>query len=124
MDKLVPKSWGSRFEYHCYGVEVGTVNLHVTDKVLWTPIGEGIRRGERVGNKMEVWSLEIYPEYQGLGHGRALMQQIYAMAHHQGCETVWLRVNKDNAVARSLYEKEGFVIVNERTHDYEMERTG
>ena len=102
---LVPISAsGCRYLLVCDAVEVGTVILLSRDE------------------KLEIWSLEVYPEYRGLGHSVALLRNAYALALHLKHDRVWLRCNKDNPVALSLYAKEGFKVVNERTHDYEMER--
>jgi ribosomal protein S18 acetylase RimI-like enzyme len=102
---LVPTlAKGCRYTLKCDDAEVGSVLLMCTD------------------DRLEVWSLEILPEYRGLGHGRAMMQSVYAVAHHLKIEKVWLRCNKDNPVALAMYAKEGFEVVEERSHDYAMER--
>lgn len=97
--------YGTRYSFQCDEHEVGSVVLI------------------RYPHWISVWSLEIYPEYRHLGHARALMNNIYALAIHDGHRKVWLRVDKDNDPALELYKSEGFIVVEERGHDYAMERT-
>lgn len=105
MDSLEPDgSRGGRFDYVCDGVVVGTVILL------------------KYNTTMQVWSLEITPEYRRLGHARGVMKQIYTVAASQECRSVWLRVDLDNAAAIKLYESEGFVVTEVRGHDCSMER--
>lgn len=96
--------WGAHYTFKCDDVEVGEVILI------------------RYPTHLSVWSLEIYPEFRRLGHARALMSSIYAIANHEGPRLVWLRVDKTNEEALALYTKEGFVVVEERGHALVMER--
>ena len=98
--------WGAHYRLECDNVEVGEVVL------------------VRYTDRLCVWSLEVYPEFRRLGHARAMMNHIYAIAHHEGHNKVWLRVDKENEEALTLYTKEGFVVVEDRGHDLTMERTG
>ena len=104
MDKLVPDgSQGGRFDYSCDDCVVGTVVLL------------------KLGTQMQIWSLEIFPEYRGLGHGRNLTKACLNLAKHEGCNTVWLRVNHTNILACTLYLSMGFMVVSDRLRDFEME---
>lgn len=98
--------YGAHYLFECDNVEVGEVIL------------------VRYPHRLCVWSLEIYPEFRRLGHARALMHNIYALASHEGHHTVWLRVDKENEEALSLYVSEGFKVVEDRGHDLTMERKG
>jgi len=100
------EGWGAHYEFVCDEVPVGEVVLI------------------RYPTHISVWSLEIYPEFRRLGHARAMMNSIYALADHEGHRTVWLRVDKDNTPALTLYQEEGFVVVEDRGFDLAMERKG
>lgn len=69
-----------------------------------------------------VWSLEIYPSFRGLGHGKAMIDAICGIARGKSLKRVWLRVDKDNDVAISMYTKQGFKVVAEYPEDLAMER--
>ena len=101
-------TYGARYSFECDGVDVGSVVL--------------LRSDNPTGRVLEIWSLEVWPEYRRLGHGRAMMRAIVAHAQSTECKRAWLRVNKDNVKAIELYRTEGFKIVGERHHDFEMER--
>ena len=76
------------FRLHVGGVEVGEAEFcHLSDG--------------RVG----VYSVEIWEEHRGKGHGRTLMEQV---VRHLGGREAYLYVWEDNVVAMSLYEKFGF----------------
>lgn len=99
------EGYGAHYHLKCDDVEVGEVIL------------------VRYPHHIAVWSLEIYPEFRRLGHARAMMNNIYALASHEGHNKVWLRVDKENKEALSLYTTEGFKVVEDRGHDLTMERT-
>jgi GNAT superfamily N-acetyltransferase len=54
--------------------------------------------------------LYVLPEHHGAGVGRALIEQVAALAREQGCTTLALNVNRNNAGAIRAYERCGFAI--------------
>ncbi|MWC00098.1 ribosomal protein S18-alanine N-acetyltransferase [Agromyces seonyuensis] len=56
----------------------------------------------------DIQTIAVVPEARGLGLGRALMQQLVAVARRRGAEEVFLEVRADNHVAQSLYRSLGF----------------
>jgi ribosomal protein S18 acetylase RimI-like enzyme len=71
------------------------------------------------GPDIELHTLCIAPEYQGQGIGSAVTRQIVSDAQARQCGVV-LSVLKPNTAARSLYERLGFVVTEERAHHYRM----
>ena len=67
----------------------------------WTKI-----HGDGLG---EVYVLGVSPDAQGLGLGRALLVRGLRHLADRGCPAVLLYVDGDNAAARHLYERDGFV---------------
>jgi ribosomal protein S18 acetylase RimI-like enzyme len=51
----------------------------------------------------------VEPHAQGRGIGRALMEEAEAVARGMGRTYVSLMVTEENAAARSLYDRAGFV---------------
>lgn len=51
----------------------------------------------------------VHPEFRGLGLGRALLEVLIAWADAEGLIRLELYVRADNAPARALYERLGFV---------------
>jgi ribosomal protein S18 acetylase RimI-like enzyme/8-oxo-dGTP pyrophosphatase MutT (NUDIX family) len=65
---------------------------------------------EVTSGKWKVFRLMIDRAYQGLGYGRAAMQQVIArLAAQQGCDEVLISYRPDNDAARQLYASLGFV---------------
>jgi ribosomal protein S18 acetylase RimI-like enzyme len=54
--------------------------------------------------------LAVDPDHQGVGVGRTLIEAAVERARQQGARKVSLRVLDDNAIARRLYERCGFVV--------------
>ncbi len=65
--------------------------------------------GTRKRHKAEVWSVFVAAEAQGKGIGRALMQELIALARRiEGLEQLYLGVDVNNVPAIRLYESLGF----------------
>ena len=58
--------------------------------------------------RIQVWGMWTDPEHRGRGHARALLDALVAQAVAEGTR-VSLHVNIANPVARTVYEKYGFV---------------
>jgi ribosomal protein S18 acetylase RimI-like enzyme len=56
-------------------------------------------------------SIGVDPARQGLGIGRALVAATVELAREQGHKALSLSVSERNLVARKLYERAGFVVV-------------
>jgi ribosomal protein S18 acetylase RimI-like enzyme len=72
------------------------------------------------GADVELHTLCIAPEHQGQGLGSDVTRQILSDARARNRDGVVLSVLKPNTAARSLYERLGFTINEERTHHYRM----
>lgn len=60
--------------------------------------------------------LLIEPQARGLGLGRSLVQECVAFARDAGYEKIVLWTNSILYAARSLYEREGFILVKSEAH--------
>ncbi len=52
--------------------------------------------------------LAVYPDFQGLGIGYALVRDMLSQFERRGAQTVSVNTQQDNSVSLSLYEKAGF----------------
>lgn len=75
--------------------------------------------GRRVGfassllaeaGEMKLDKLYIHPDCQRQGVGQRLIDEVTARARQQGCHTLVLAVNKNNAQAIAAYQKHGFAV--------------
>ncbi len=67
----------------------------------------------------EILKIAVAPEKRGRGTADILMKRLFSEAEKRGIETVFLEVREDNAPARGLYEKHGFIRYGVRKKYYE-----
>ncbi|WP_226011020.1 GNAT family N-acetyltransferase [Halomicrobium salinisoli] len=63
----------------------------------------------------------VHPDYQEAGIGSRLIRALLGHGQETGIAHVWLSVQQDNHVARSLYRSVGFETVESHEIEYEME---
>ena len=65
------------------------------------------------GDYCYLQDLFVAPDTRGGGHGRRLIEHVYAEAARRGCSRVWWLTHESNATARLLYdriaERSGFI---------------
>jgi ribosomal protein S18 acetylase RimI-like enzyme len=59
-----------------------------------------------------IYDIEVNPEHQGKGYGRALLQAAEQQAARHGSKAIGLDVFGTNTVARRLYESSGYQITS------------
>lgn len=75
-----------------------------------------LRRGAKAAR---LYSMATLPPARGRGVGKALVDAAAACAVKRGRERLRLEVRRTNAVARRLYERAGFSVIDERPGYYE-----
>ena len=63
--------------------------------------------GDRSAPKAWIYDIEVNPEHQGKGYGRALLHAAEQQAAQHGSKAIGLNVFGTNTVARRLYESSG-----------------
>jgi ribosomal-protein-alanine N-acetyltransferase len=76
-------------------------------------VGYGMLRGWDQGFEIPSLGLATRPGYRGQGVGSLLLNSLHAVASESGASLVRLRVHPDNTVARALYERHGYCVVDE-----------
>ena len=66
-----------------------------------------------------LYSLVVYPQHQGRGIARALLESLDRAAAARGCNRLSLEVRADNAPALRLYQRAGFQLVRQIADYYE-----
>ena len=69
-------------------------------------------------DELHLLNITVAPEWQGGGHGSALLAVVQAHATERGLGTLWLEVREGNHRARALYRRHGFAEVGLRRHYY------
>ena len=68
--------------------------------------------------ELHLLNLTVVPEWQGRGHGRALLDGVEAHGHARRLPMLWLEVRASNHRARALYRQRGFAEVGLRPAYY------
>jgi ribosomal protein S18 acetylase RimI-like enzyme len=61
------------------------------------------------GTEMFLYELAVDEPFRGRGIGRALVEQLAALAREAGCYGMWVITDDDNRIARATYEGAGSV---------------
>ena len=72
-----------------------------------------------IAPEAEILRIAVAPEKRGRGTADILMKEILSEAEKRNIETVFLEVREDNAPARRLYEKHGFIPYGVRKKYYD-----
>lgn len=75
----------------------------------------GLLRGWNEGYEVPSLGIAVHPDARSAGIGRLVMEYLETMARHRGAPAVRLRVHKDNARARAMYEQRGYRLVPDET---------
>ena len=71
-----------------------------------------------VGDQGDVMTIAVRAEHQGHGVGRALLTELITEAARRGAADLFLEVRHDNARAKELYHRMGFVEIGVRRGYY------
>lgn len=70
------------------------------------------------GEVSDVMTIAVLPRARRTGLGRRLLDELVTRAHAAGAQRVLLEVRADNAAARALYARRGFVLLRTRRGYY------
>ena len=75
--------------------------------VVWSE--GGFAMGRVVADEAEVLTIAVEPAVQGQGIGSGLLGRLMDEARARGAEAMFLEVAEDNAAARAVYARAGFL---------------
>jgi ribosomal protein S18 acetylase RimI-like enzyme len=61
---------------------------------------------------MFLYSIDVFPDFQGRGVGTALIEKLKGMALARGCSEIFVLTNASNSAANRLYQKTGGIREN------------
>jgi [ribosomal protein S18]-alanine N-acetyltransferase len=70
------------------------------------------------GEEAELLSLDVLPEARRQGLGSDILREALQQAQARGAREVYLEVDTENAAARALYDRAGFVTRGQRKRYY------
>jgi [ribosomal protein S18]-alanine N-acetyltransferase len=101
-----------------WGADAIGIQLALPGVVGWVDSRGGMILARRASDEMEVLTLAVVPGARKRGVGTALLGAAFAWAEEEGISAVYLEVARDNAAARSLYQRVGFNPVGHRRGYY------
>ena len=69
-------------------------------------------------DELHLLNITVAPEWQGRGHGSALLDVLVEQGRERGLSALWLEVRQSNHRARALYARRGFAEVGLRRGYY------
>lgn len=69
-------------------------------------------------DELHLLNLSVAPDWQGRGHGSAMLDVVAQRGREQGLSSLWLEVRANNERARSLYRRRGLAEVGLRRAYY------
>lgn len=79
---------------------------------------DGFALGRAIAGEAELVTIAVHPDAQGQGQGRALLAAFDAAARERAAAEAFLEVAFDNAAARALYARTGWVEAGRRRGYY------
>jgi ribosomal protein S18 acetylase RimI-like enzyme len=102
-----------------HGITRVRASFQCAQVILQAGEAVGLLKVVRHSSHWELLQIQLTPQFQGKGIGTTIIRSVLAEARTIGVG-VRLGVLKANP-ARKLYERLGFVVVDEKEHSYEME---
>lgn len=80
------------------------------------PLGYYI--GLTVLDEVTLMDIVVSGEHQGKGLGKALLHHLIEHCNQNNIQQIWLEVRESNVAAINLYDKAGFILVEQRVNYY------
>ncbi|TKJ42213.1 hypothetical protein CEE37_00625 [candidate division LCP-89 bacterium B3_LCP] len=105
--KEICRYFWNETEFHCFGM---VFDVDECVNVLAVVDGEiaGLLSYKKMNDTFCLVVLNVYPEYQGQGVARRLLQEVMEQALKQGCKKIQIATSNDDLPALCLYQKMGF----------------
>ena len=126
IDELLP------IEKDLFGVEQWSAGMFWNELAAGHPYIAAVQDGEVVGYAGlvvappdEAWvnNMAVRRDHQRHGIGRALLEELLAIARRNGARHTLLEVAADNAPAQALYDSYGFEVIGLRKNYYQASGT-
>ena len=126
IDELLP------IEKDLFGVEQWSAGMFWNELAAGHPYVAAVQDGEIVGYAGlvvappdEAWvnNMAVRRDHQRRGIGRALLEELLAIARRNGAKHTLLEVAADNTPAQALYDSYGFEVIGLRKNYYQASGT-
>jgi ribosomal-protein-alanine N-acetyltransferase len=104
--------WSRKIFEDCLTKPYFSYSLDLDDQ----PLGYYIAM--RVLDEVTLMDIVISAAHQGKGLGKSLLQHLIDQCNEQNIQQIWLEVRESNVAAINLYDKAGFILVEQRVDYY------
>jgi ribosomal-protein-alanine N-acetyltransferase len=119
VEKLMPiekachsHPWSEKTFTGCIGNRYFGYYLTVNDELI------GFYIGEHVAGEATLMDICVFPEQQGNGYGKALLDHFFKESKQLNNAIIWLEVRAKNISAQMMYINHGFTETGRRTGYY------
>lgn len=116
LEYMLNKDRTKYFEPHPFtldyliGISINSVkDIYVILFIDGVVAGYGMLRGMDSGYTVPSLGIIVFNPFRGLGIGKEFMDYLHSIAELNGYTDVMLKVNKDNWIAKKLYESLGYI---------------
>lgn len=109
-------NWGNENDDCCFVAESDNQMIGA----VWVRIISGDVKGYgNIDEQTPEFAISLFPRYRNKGIGTLLMKKMIGYLKEKGYQQTSLSVDKNNYAVK-MYQKLGFIVVQEREHDYLM----
>lgn len=100
---------------------IEVIKNHILTLILTNEIKNIIGYGHLDSEENKIWlGICVCENYRGKGYGKKIMNYILGFAKNNNLEKIHLTVDKNNIIAKKLYEKKNFIVEKENENFFEM----
>ena len=108
--QIIP--WSMQSLQECYNEQYLNLKLTLNEEII------GFCISQQILDEATLFNIAIKPNFQGLGYGKHLLENLIQQLKQKKCKSIWLEVRESNIAAQTLYQKLGFKTVSIRKEYY------
>lgn len=108
--QIIP--WSMQSLEECYNEQYLNLKLTLNKEII------GFCISQQILDEATLFNIAIKPNFQGLGYGKHLLDNLIQQLKQKKCKSIWLEVRESNIAAQTLYQKLGFKTVSIRKEYY------
>lgn len=108
--QIIP--WSMQSLQECYNEQYLNLKLTLNKEII------GFCISQQILDEATLFNIAIKPNFQGLGYGKHLLDNLIQQLKQKKCKSIWLEVRESNIAAQTLYQKLGFKTVSIRKEYY------
>ena len=120
LKEFIQNEKSENFRYY-QNRNINVIKNHILTLILTNEMKNIIGYGHLDSEENKIWlGICVCENYRGKGYGKKIMNYILGFAKNNNLEKIHLTVDKNNLVAKKLYEKNNFIIEKENEKFFKM----